>query len=208
MTAATQTFECATCRDLRHVPHGAKFVRCPDCYTRRFIEREITVRQLPRTWTKLDPALVIAMFHETPAVRDAMTGLLNGTTKLVHAYALPNERRQAFVGALAYGFLERGWGAQVLDSADLAFRHFTKDAEKWTQLERQKEATILTLGREVEVRLGFFYLRSLLDRAVNHQLPFVLVTDYELQVHAPRYPDLMPVIEAASFDTLNLPLGN
>jgi LSD1 subclass zinc finger protein len=205
--AYQHNYECLTCRDLRHVPQGTKFIRCPDCFTRRFIERELTVRQFPKAWSKLDPAMVIAMFHESPAVSAAMTGLLHGNQKLVHAYGLPTERRQAFVGTLAYGFLERGWGAQVLDSADLAFRHFTKDAEKWTHLERMKEATILTLGREVENRLGFFYLRSLLDRAVNHQLPFVLITDYELEVHAPRYPDLMPVIEAASFDVLNLPLG-
>lgn len=201
------TYECQTCRDLRHVPQGDKFVRCPQCYLSRFLAREIQVRQFPRSWLKLDPNLVIAMFKDSQPVRDAMTGLLNGTVKLVHAYGMPNERRQAFVGALAHGFLLNGWGAQVLDSADLALRHFSKDNERWTQIERMKEATVLTLGREVETRLGFFYLRTLLDRAVNYQLPFVLVTDYELAVHDPRYPDLTAVIGAAAFDVTDLPLG-
>lgn len=202
----TPTGPCQTCRDLRHVQKEGKFVRCPECYFPRFIEREMSVRQLPRNWTKLEPSLVIRMFHDDPRIAETLAGLLDGTIRLVHGYGLPTERRQAFVGALAYGFLKNGWGAQVLDSADLAFRHFTKDAERWSQLERQKEATILTLGREVENRLGFFYLRSLLDRAVHHQLPFVVITDYELAVHSPRYPDLDAVIQAANFDTLDLPL--
>jgi hypothetical protein len=202
--SSQDTAVCPTCRDMRHVHRDGRFVRCPECYVQRYVEREMRVRDLPKTWSRLDPAMVIAMFHESPAVSSAMTGLLDGTVRLVHAFGMPTERRQAFVGALAFGFLSRNLGAQVLDSADLAYRHFTKDAEKWTQIERRREATILTLGREVENRLGFFYLRALLDRAVNHQLPFVLVTDYPLDIHAPRYPDLMPVIEAANFDVLNL----
>lgn len=200
-------YECATCRDLRHVSQDGKFVRCPDCYVRRYVTRELAVREYPAAWAKLEPALVIQMFGAGTPVGGLMTDLLQHSKRLVHVYDLPTDRRQAFVGALTYGFLEQGLGAQVLDSADLAFRHFAKDAERWTALEKRREATIFTLGREVENRLGFFYLRSLLDRAVNHRLPFVLVTDYPLEVHAPRYPDLMPVLTAANFDTLNFSLS-
>lgn len=208
MTRPAPVYECATCRDLRHVPRDAKFVRCPDCYTRRFIQRELMVRNYPAMWSKLDPKLVIAMFGAASTVGQALQDVLHGTKKLVHAYGLPDERRQAFVGALAYGFLDQGWGAQVLDSADLAMRHFTKDADRWVEIERRREGVIFTLGREVETRIGFYYLRALLDRAVNYQLPFVLVTDYQLEVHAPRYPDLMPIVNAAQFDQLNLSLAD
>jgi hypothetical protein len=204
---AAPSTSCATCRDMRHVAHEGRFVRCPDCFMPRYIEREMQVRGLPQAWSRLDPSLVISMFHETPAVSQAMTGLLNGSVRLVHAYGLPNERRQAFVGALVYGFLSQGRGGQFLDSADLALRHFSKESERWSQTERQREATVFTLGREVEHRIGFFYLRSVLDRAVNHQLPLVVLTDYPLEVHAPRYPDLMPVVRAANFDALNLSIS-
>lgn len=207
-TATPPMYDCATCRDLRHVQSGDGFVRCPDCYTRRYITRELSVRQYPSAWAKLEPSLVLQLFQPTSAVGQTMEALLQGHQRLVHAYDLPTDRRQAFVGALTYGFLERGWGAQVLDSADLAFRHFMRESEQWTNLERRREAVIFTLGREVEHRLGFFYLRSFLDRAVQHRLPFVLLSDYPLEVHAPRYPDLMPVIQAAQFDVLNLSLSD
>lgn len=200
--------DCPTCRNMRHVPlDNGSFTRCPDCYAKTYLQREFAVRQYPQAWASLEPSVVIAMFGATSPVGQAMDAMLTRRHHLIHAYGLPTDRRQAFVGALAYGFLERGMGAQVLDSADLAFRHFTKDTERWTALERNREAAIFTLGREVENRLGFFYLRSLLDRAVNYGLPLVLVTDYPLEVHAPRYPDLMPVIEAARFDLLNLSLA-
>lgn len=201
-------YDCETCRDLRHVQSGDTFVRCPSCYTRRYVTRELAVRQYPAGWAKLDPAIVVQLFDAASPIGGTMESLLRGHQRLVHAYDLPTDRRQAFVGAMTYGFLERGWGAQVLDSADLAFRHFAREAEQWTTLERRREAVIFTLGREVEHRLGFFYLRSFLDRAVQHRLPFVLLTDYPLEVHAPRYPDLMPVIQAAQFDVLNLPLSD
>lgn len=212
MMAPTQSppmVNCETCRNMRHVPRdNGSFARCPDCYAKSHLQREFAVRQYPQAWTALEPARVIAMFGAASPVGQTMDALLTSRQQLVHAYGLPTDRRQAFVGALAYGFLTQGKGAQVLDAADLAFRHFTKDTERWTMLERNREAAIFTLGREVETRLGFFYLRSLLDRAVNHGLPLVLVTDYPLEVHAPRYPDLMPVIEAARFDRLNLPLSD
>lgn len=174
---------------------------------RRYIERELQVRDYPTSWVSLDPKLVIPMFEPLSPVGQAMQGLLNGTKHLVHAYGMPSDRRQAFVGSLTYGFLESGKGAQVLDTADLAVRHFAKDASRWAEVDRRREATILTLGREVENRLGFFYLRSLLDRAVNHRLPLVLLTDYTLDVHAPRYPDLMAVIHSAQFDITDLSLA-
>lgn len=173
----------------------------------RFVQRELRVRNYPEAWASLNPRLVIQMFGATSTVGQGLQGLLNGTKRLVHAYDLPTDRRQAFVGALAYGFLEMGLGAQVVDSAELAMRHFTKDTDLWTRLERSREAVIFTLGREIENRLGFFYLRSLLDRAVNYRLPFVLVTDYTLEVHAPRYPDLMGIIDSARFDVTNLQLS-
>lgn len=207
-TVVPPLYECETCRDLRHVPSGDAFVRCPACYTRRHITRELAVRQYPAAWVKLEPTLVLQMFQPGSLVSHTMEALLQGQQRLVHAFDMPTDRRQAFVGALTYGFLERGWGAQVLDSADLAFKHFMRDSEQWTTIERRREAVIFTLGREVEHRLGFFYLRSLLDRAVQHRLPFVLLTDYPLEVHAPRYPDLMPVIQAARFDLLNLSLSD
>lgn len=204
----SSTAVCNACRNLRHVqqPDGT-FVRCPECYVKRYVQRELQVRQYPAAWAALDPKLVIQMFDAGSAVGQAMQGLLNGSKRLVHAYGLPTDRRQAFVGTLTYGFLEKELGAQVLDSADLAMRHFTKDASQWSSIERKREAVLFTLGREVENRLGFFYLRSLLDRAVNFRLPFVLVTDYALEVHAPRYPDLLAVIESAQFDVTNLALA-
>lgn len=136
-----------------------------------------------------------------------MRHILTGRKSLVHAHDLPTERRQAFVGGLAHGFLRQGVGVQVLDSADLAHKHFSKEGQHWASIERRREAVIFTLGREVETRLGFHYLRQLLDRAVDHRLPFILVTDYPIENYAPRYPDLTAVIEAARFDALNVALG-
>lgn len=208
MTRTPPTYECNTCRDLRHIPREDKFVRCPDCYTRRFIQRELMVRSYPSAWSNLDPTLVVNMFGPTSVVGSCITELLSGQIRLVHAVGLPTERRQAFMGSLAYGFLDRGMGAQVLDSADLAIKHFTKDADRWVDIERRREAVLFTMGREVETRVGFYYLRTLLDRACNYRLPFVLFTDYELEIYAPRYPDLMPIVNAAQFDRLNMSLAN
>jgi hypothetical protein len=171
---------------------------------KRHLEQEIRVRGYPMNWLHLEPSLVIRVFDEEGSVvGNVMQRVLDGAVKRVHAYGLPSDRRQAFVGGLVRGFIERGWGAQVLDTATLAIKHFAKDENTWPQMERQREAAILTLGREVEPRVGFFYLRALLDRAVSHQLPFVLLTDYPMEVHAPRYPDLTGVIHNAQFNVLN-----
>lgn len=192
---------------MRHVHNGTGFVRCPDCYAKNMVMQELRTRHYPRTWLHCDPHVVMSGFGGSSDVSQVMQSLLAGRATLVHAYDLPTERRQAFTGALVYGFLQNGWGAQVLDSADLAQRHFAKEAQAWAAIERQREAVIFTLGREVETRLGFYYLRQLLDRAVDHRLPFVLLTDYPIEQHAPRYPDLMAVLEAARFDQLNLGLS-
>lgn len=198
--------ECQTCRGLRHVPRDGGFSRCPECYVPAMVDRELRSRDYPLVWKGLSPSLVIPLFQDTPEVAAAMRDLAAGVPRRIHAYSLPNEHRQAFTGSLVYGFLACGVGAQVLDSADLSLRHFTKDSQKWGQIEKSKEAVIFTLGREIEPRIGFFYFRALLDRAVNYALPFVLITDYPLSVHDPRYPDLMAVVNAARFDRTDLQL--
>jgi LSD1 subclass zinc finger protein len=207
MTSVEPKIDCSTCRNMRHVHNGVGFVRCPECYAKNLVMQELRTRHYPRAWGRCEPSTVMGAFGSTSDVAMSMNALLSGRVTLVHAYDLPTERRQAFTGGLVYGFLQNGWGAQVLDSADLAQRHFAKEAQQWVAIERTREAVIFTLGREVETRLGFYYLRQLLDRAVDHRLPFVLLTDYPLEQHAPRYPDLTAVIEAARFDQLNLPLG-
>lgn len=147
------------------------------------------------------------MFGEQPRVGPALSGLLDGTLNLVHAYGLPSPRRQAFVGALAYGFIRAGQGIQILDTGMLAAQSFAKEGNTWPQTLRDRHPVVLTMGREVEVRMAMIYFRALMERAVGHQLPFVLLTDYPLSTHGPRYADLTAVIESAGFDLLDVAIS-
>jgi hypothetical protein len=147
------------------------------------------------------------MFGMASPVMHTMTGLLTGKTQLVHAYGLPSARRQAFQAALAFGFLEQERGVQVLDTGDLASRHYDRENSIWPAVERAREPVVLSMGREMEVRLGMYYFRALLERAVSYALPFVVITDYTIEVHTPRYADLQAVMSSSQFDCTNLDIG-
>lgn len=198
---------CAKCAGRRHVQTTeGTFVRCPECYAHSHVLRELHTRKMPSAWGNLEPLKVVDMFGQSTPVGAAITHVLSGKYRLVHAHGFPSHRRTAFVGSIAYGTLAAEKDLQVLDTADLSMRHFSKDEKDWPVLKQAKCSTLLTFGREVEARLGMFYFREILDRAVDHSLPLVVITDHTLDMHAPRYSDLMEIIQAAQFDVTNLRL--
>lgn len=198
---------CPACRNMRHVKTGAGYERCRVCFGTVTVHRELRVRGLPLVWADLKPSSVIEVFGVESPVGQALAGVLSGALQLVHAYGMPSDRRTAFTGALVYGFLEVGAGVQVVDTSDLAFGHFDKANSLWPKIESKREPVIMTFGREVEARLGLFYFRKLLERAETHRLPFVLLTDYPLGTHAPRYPDFGAVVASANFQVTDLSLN-
>lgn len=207
VSVSPTTTTCAVCRDMRHVKTEAGYERCRACFGTVTVVRELRARGLPAAWADLKPEVVIGLFGGTTPIGQTLRGLLVGSMTLVHAYGMPSDRRTAFTGALVYGFLELGCGVQVLNTADLAFGHFDKANSLWSKVEAKREPVILTFGREVEARLGLFYFRTLLERADAFHLPFVLLTDYPLATHAPRYPDFSAVVASAPFAVTDLALS-
>lgn len=198
---------CGRCRGVRHVWTGDGFERCPDCFLQSAMQRELANRSYPAQWASLSPEVVIGLFGPTSVVGQTLTRIVSGQALRVHAYGASGYPRQAFIGSLVMHFLKRGEGCQVLDTRDLAFLHFTDEkGGVGRTLFRTREPVILQLGHEVETKLGYFYFRSLLDRALQYDLPFVLVTDAPLEVMGGRYEDLLPTMRSVGFDVTNVAL--
>lgn len=195
---------------MRHVPaEDGTFTRCPDCFARVQVEREITTRRYPRSWLKCEPQLVTQMFGETTEVGQVLSEILAGTASLVHAYGPPGERRHAFIGALAHGFLQQGRGVQVFDTAELALHHYGSDKthDRWFMLYRRVEPVILQFGMETHAPTGNFYIRQLLERSVQHHHPMVLVTDQPIEYHVPRYEGLHELLSSLQVSPMNVRLA-
>jgi hypothetical protein len=163
--------------------------------------------RLPTVWSLLKPEVVRERFGLDSAVSHVIADLLTGAVVRAHAFGMVNDTRIAFMGAIVYGLLEQGRGVQVLDTGDLAQRHFDKNESQWRTLMRQPQPVVLTFGREIETRVGLFYFRELLDRSVEYGMPLVMVTDYPIAVHAPRYADLLAIMDAAGFDRRDVALS-
>lgn len=192
---------------MRHVLRDNGFVRCPSCFNANAVAREMETRKLPPSWTALEPDTVIRIFGEETAVGNAIRDLLSGAALRAHAYGLIGNSRQAFMGALAYGFLRQNRGCQVLNSADLAARHFSNADNHLLTSAKWREPVILQLGHEVESKIGLFYFRTLLEHALTYRLPFVLVTDQPLAMLSGRYYDLVNMVTSVGFDAVDLCLN-
>lgn len=199
---------CPRCRNMRHVPVATGgYERCPECFGPATVLQELQVRALPRVWALLKPELVIERFGVHSVVGQTIAGLHAGRMQRVHAHGFMTDARMGFTGALAYGFLATGRGINVLDTGSLAASHFDKAENRSKNLSKSNEPMILALGGEVEPRIGLFYFREFLNRSVEFGIPFVMITDYPIAVHAPRYNNLLELMRAATFDAVDVPIN-
>lgn len=182
-------------------------LRCPTCYTMTLVTHELLRRRLPASWARLNPEMVITMFGPVHPAGLALRDLLNGTRRRVHAFGLPGATREAFVGALVFGWLQQLKGVQILDTMELSRAHFDKDQSAWRLVERRAEPTILQIGREMTPRVGEGYIRHIVERSVSHNHQLLLLTDFRLETHVPRYEAVDTTMRSARFDSTNIDIN-
>lgn len=198
----TNTPLCALCQDTRHVRASEGFVRCPECFLRASLERVLIQHGYPKIWATASLEALIGVLGETHPVVGALNGLKSGALQCVHFYGGPSDSREAIFAATLRVFLTNSPQVNILDTADLAPKHFEKDR----QMNRLKAVpTIITVGKEIERKLGAFYLRDALEFAVPRRLPLVLFSDADYDGLKMFYGDFRALYQYARFTPVRIP---
>jgi hypothetical protein len=153
----------------------------------------------PATWADASVERLTGVLGEQHQV---VVALRNIATQPVHFYGGPSETREVIFAATLRLFLANSSQVNILDTADLAPKHFEKDR----QMLRLKTApTIMTVGKEMERKTGSFYLRSALEFAIPRRLPVALFSDNDYNGLKMYYGDFEDLYKYAQFTKVAIP---
>lgn len=194
---------CALCGGTKHVSaEKGGFIRCPECFLRAALERVLVQHGYPKIWANASLEAIVSVLGEDHPVVKALVGLQSGAIQSVHFFGGPSESRETIFAATLRIFLTNSQQINILDTADLAPKHFEKDRH----MNRLKSVpTMITVGKEIERKLGAFYLRDALEFAVPRRLPLVLFSDTDYDGLKMYYGEFRELYKYARFTQVQIP---
>jgi hypothetical protein len=195
--------KCPTCRDTKHILTAAGAAkRCPDCFTTDNVSRILRMKGYPEEWAVLTLDRLASVVGDAHPVVGGLRSFLTGYGQCIHLYGPPSPARQATFAVLLRGLLAKHRRANIFDSAELAVEYFKKHDRQEFRIEHGP--IVFTLGKEMEKKVGAFFLRTCVEYAVARRIPMALLTDYNPESMTSQYFEFRDMLTLGSFKSFNV----
>lgn len=179
---------------MRHIAIDGGYKPCPECHTKTKVAYKLKEYGFPETFLN---------FTTTEDVANVLNSVLNNSTKAHFVVSL--DKKSSVLSHLICGWFLRDEKVTYVDTAKVSPDHYNKDRKSIDTMFSVKGPILLQIGHEIETKIGMFYIKGFLDRAVLWGLPFVLLTPYRTDhtTMMVRYPELHNLLQTAGLSYLN-----
>jgi hypothetical protein len=196
--------KCPTCRGKKHVQTEKGYAKCPECYIPTKVLWVLKKRGLEPSWVQFDYALLVKLLDDPKGpVRLGIDRYLNATRRAIHFHGSPSLSKQGMMAFMVNLTIAKFGDVCLYDTSELSRNYFNN--EKRSEFKLTKTPVILTLGKEVETKLGSLFFREIVEHCSSRKLPIVLFTDGSPEAMSGRYPDFLDLYKMACFEPFEVP---
>ena len=184
---------------MRHVPDGDIYKRCLDCFSSNELISILRSLEWPESWASWTPDSFGERFGSRSPVTQALRQFRIGGAPYLHFFGPASEKREATLATWVCSALYRSLSVDIIDAAVLSARYF----EGLRTLNLARWAHVFELGKELEPKVGVYFLRQVVEHSKRRRLPLCLFTDKPIS-EMNRHESLPDLYSYAKFKSFSL----